>query len=145
MILRILSLKHSKIIFEFLLPAYLILLILLAEEMATFDWIPYLEGKLMTYYEIIALIFSIIALLFAFISYMVYLLLSKYSILPAIKDSAFKHIFTFLSSIPLICAALDVLYLIEGIIGMAAVLILGAILENGRQKWNPSTNASSPS
>ena len=97
----------------------------------------------MTYYEIIALIFSVIALLLAFISYMIYLILSKYSILPAIKDSAFKHIFTFLSSIPLICAALDVLYLIEGIIGMAAVLILGAILDNGRQKWVPSINTTS--
>jgi len=45
--------------------------------MATFDWIPILEGKYMTYYQIGALIFSALDLLGAFIFFLIYLILSN--------------------------------------------------------------------
>lgn len=47
--------------------------------MATFDWIPLLDGKYMTYYQIGALIFSAINLLFAILCFLAYLILCKLS------------------------------------------------------------------
>jgi hypothetical protein len=112
--------------------------------MATFDWIPILEGKYMTYYQIGALIFSAIDVLFALISYLIYLIISKYlytkkqqnplirsSPLNIWKNIAFASIFVWLSFIPLVCSALDVIYLVEGIIGMFAILLTGIYLSNG--------------
>ncbi len=49
--------------------------------MATFDWIPILDGKYMTYYQIGALIFSVIDLLLAILCFVTYLILSKFSAL----------------------------------------------------------------
>ena len=44
--------------------------------------------------------------------------------------------FIFLSIIPLICSALDVIYLILGAIGMGGILALMVILNNGRKLWD---------
>lgn len=48
--------------------------------MATFDWIPLLDGKYMTYYQIGALIFSAIDLLFAILSFIAYLIICQFSV-----------------------------------------------------------------
>jgi hypothetical protein len=45
--------------------------------MAKFDWIPYLEGKYLSYYQWFAVIGSTVMLALAFISFFVYLGLSK--------------------------------------------------------------------
>ena len=45
--------------------------------MANFDWIPYLEGRYLSYYQIGILVLSAICLLFAFLSFLVYLIASK--------------------------------------------------------------------
>lgn len=93
--------------------------------MATFDWIPILEGKYMTYYQIGALVFSAIFLLFAFFSFILYLILSKIQFIKKQKNPLVRHTpiakwksiafvstFIWLSLIPLVCSALDVIYLI---------------------------------
>ena len=119
--------------------------------MARFDWIPYLEGKYLTYYQWFAVLGSTAMILFSFLSFVVYLALSKIryhdqqyqglflsrkSTIEKAKDIAFNAIFWFLSGVPLICSALDVIYLLEGIIGMTAVLAAMVILDNGRRKWD---------
>ena len=98
--------------------------------MATFDWIPYLEGKYMTYYQIGALVFSAIACVFSLISYFIFLAYSGTSH-TKIKNFAFHSIFSCLSSIPLICAAFDVIFFLEGVILMGLVLLSGEIIKNG--------------
>lgn len=45
--------------------------------MARFDWIPYLEGKYLTYYQWFAVLGSTAMIVFAFISFVIYLILSK--------------------------------------------------------------------
>lgn len=90
-------------------------------------------------------------LLLAFASFVIYLILSKAkthedelnnhistrkSLLEKLKDTFFNTTFIFLSIIPLICAALDVTYLIVGIIGQAGILTIMVILNNGRKNWN---------
>lgn len=45
--------------------------------MARFDWIPYLEGKYLTYYQWFAVLGSTAMIVFAFLSFVVYLGLSK--------------------------------------------------------------------
>ena len=77
--------------------------------MAEFDWIPYLEGKYMTYYQIGALVFSAIAMFFALLAFIAFLAFSKSK---SIKKLTLKIIFHCLSSIPLICAAFDVIFFI---------------------------------
>lgn len=45
--------------------------------MAKFDWIPYLEGKYLSYYQWFAVIASTVLIAFAFLSFIMYLVLSK--------------------------------------------------------------------
>jgi hypothetical protein len=112
--------------------------------MAKFDWIPYLEGKYLSYYQWFAVIGSTVLLLLSFLSFVIYLILSKIkfhelqyekgeinqrkSITEKSKDFFFSLTFTFLSIIPLICAGLDVTYFIVGFVGMAIILIIKSIL-----------------
>ena len=114
--------------------------------MATFDWIPFLEGKYLSYYQIGALIFSAICLLFAFLSYIGYLIASKITmaqmmsrgrthiVIRSFKKGFYIAIFVWLGFIPMVCQALDVLNLIEGIVGMLAIYALGIYLHSGIQE-----------
>jgi hypothetical protein len=114
--------------------------------MATFDWIPYLEGKYMTYYQIGALVFSAICLLFALLSFILYLISSKIcdaqhavargnrSWMGSIKKLSYISIFGWLGFIPMICQALDVLNIFEGILGMFVIYMVGIYLYNGIQE-----------
>lgn len=119
--------------------------------MAKFDWIPYLEGKYLTYYQWFAVLGSTAMLVLAFVSFFVYLGLSKIKsheseMMPGptskkawiekLKSYFFNTTFVLLSIIPVICAALDVTYMIVGIIGEAGILSLMVILNNGRNKWD---------
>lgn len=61
---------------------------------------------------------------------------SKKAWIEKLKTIFFNAIFVFLSLIPLICAALDVTYMVVGIIGEAGFLSLMVILNNGRNKWD---------
>ena len=73
-----------------------------------------------------------------------YLLLSKINgkypegspyhqpIIDKLKDIAFNTAFVSLSIIPLICAGLDVINFVGGVLGMALILILLSLLNNGR-------------
>lgn len=45
--------------------------------MARFDWIPYLEGKYLNYYQWFAVLGSSAMLVLAFLSFVIYLVLSK--------------------------------------------------------------------
>ena len=110
--------------------------------MATFDWIPILEGKYMTYYQIGTLVFSVLFLILALLSFIVYLVLNKiwdalrYQSKPwlkILKQIAYISIFVWLGFIPMVCQALDVINFFEGIIGMFAVYLLGIYLQNGLQ------------
>ena len=80
--------------------------------MAEYDWLPYLEGKYMTYYQIMALIFSAIAILFSLICFTIFLLISKLNPHSKFKDLLVRMIFYSLALIPLICMAFDVVGLI---------------------------------
>lgn len=114
--------------------------------MATFDWLPALEGKHMTYYQIGALIFSLIDLILAFLSYLLYLILSKIStaritntshrnkIIDLLKHIAYVAIFVWLSFIPLVCAALDVINIFEGMVGMFAIYMIGIYVKHGLEE-----------
>lgn len=55
--------------------------------------------------------------------------------LQKLKNIFFNLTFIFLSIIPLICAALDVTYMVVGIIGEAGILSAMVILNNGRKRW----------
>lgn len=74
-------------------------------------------------------------------------MLGSQSTVEKLKDVAFNTGFRLLSGIPLICSALDVIYLIEGIIGMTSILAIMVLLDSGRRKWDcemhTSTNSSS--
>ncbi len=139
--------------------------------MARFDWIPYLEGKYLSYYQWFGFIGSFVCLMLSIFNFFVYLILckiaihqhkykffnwvgSKNNIIEKLKSITFNAGFIFLSLIPLICQALDIIYLIEGILGQAAIMILGIYIDNGRKNWNNenipiststnSTNSCSP-
>jgi len=88
-----------------ILSRYGIIINWLSTSMATFDWLPILEGKYMTYYQIGCLIFSAICLLFAFISFLIYLLTSQKepSILKNTHKGAYLAIFLWLAGIPVVC------------------------------------------
>lgn len=114
--------------------------------MAKFDWVPYLEGKYLNYYQWFAAIASFVMLVLAFFSFVLYLILCKIEkernsgwflrgkkTIDKLKDITFNATFIFISIIPLICSALDVLYLIEGMIGTMAVLTLQIYLNSGRK------------
>lgn len=44
--------------------------------------------------------------------------------------------FVLLSWVPMICQALDIIGLIEGILGQVAILVIGVYLDNGRRLWS---------
>jgi hypothetical protein len=119
--------------------------------MAKFDWFPYLEGKYLTYYQWFAFLGSTALFLLAFLSIVVYLALCKIkfheqeysrsstifkSIIEGLKHIFFNATFVILSLIPLICAGLDATYFAVGFVGMCVILILLAILNNGRRRWD---------
>ena len=114
--------------------------------MAEFDWLPVLEGKHMTYYQIGALIFSAINLILALLSYLLYLILNKIATLSTmnyrnrnktidfLKQCAYISIFVWLSFIPLVCSALDVINIFEGMIGMFAIYAFGIYIKKGLEE-----------
>jgi len=121
--------------------------------MARFDWVPYLEGKYLSYYQWFGFIGSFASLVLSILSFFTYLILckielhqnkykflswasSKSQTIDKLKTVTFNAGFIFLSLIPLICQALDIIYLIEGILGQFAILLIGVYLDNGRKKWN---------
>ena len=121
--------------------------------MAHFDWFPFLQGKYMTYYQIFALIFSLIVSAFSAVFFFLYLILSKLTnnnpnyqflgserprkaTLEKLKGICFNMTFYCLSLIPVVCSALDVLYVFEGMLGMFAILMGCIFLDNGRRNWN---------
>jgi hypothetical protein len=56
-----------------------------------------------------------------------------------LKNFTFNGIFVSLSIIPVICSGLDVIYLVEGMLGMMAVDVVQIYLNNGRKKWDEET------
>lgn len=119
--------------------------------MAKFDWVPYLEGKYLNYYQWFAAIGSfvlfVLSLLF-FISYLIicklyqerekypWIGMKKKSFIKWLKDFTFNGTFVCITIIPLICSALDVLNIIEGMVGMMIVQVIQIYLNNGRNKWD---------
>lgn len=61
---------------------------------------------------------------------------SKKKYIDWLKDFTFNGTFVCITIIPLICSALDVLNLIEGMLGMMAVQTIQIYLNNGRKKWD---------
>jgi hypothetical protein len=61
---------------------------------------------------------------------------SKSTLIDKLKTITFNATFIFLSLIPLICQALDIIYLITGIVGQLTILLIGIYLDNGRKLWN---------
>lgn len=119
--------------------------------MAKFDWIPYLEGKYLTYYQWFAVLGSTGLLVLAFLSFTLYLILCKIHIheqqykgsflgrkstIDKLKNFTFNSTFCLLSGIPLVLSALDIIYLIEGMIGMSGILSIMVLLDNGRNLWD---------
>lgn len=93
--------------------------------MAKFDWVPYLEGKYLNYYQWFATIGSFVMLVLSLISAALYLILSKIAatnphshnqsskkLIDKLKNITFNGAFIFLTIIPLICSALDVINLV---------------------------------
>ena len=118
--------------------------------MAKFDWIPYLEGKYLTYYQWFGVIGSTVLIVLSFLSFMTYLilckikihkdqhkinLLSNKSFLEKLKTIFFNAGFCFISGIPLICSALDIVYMVIGILLMTTILGAMVIIDNGRKRW----------
>ncbi len=60
---------------------------------------------------------------------------NKTSFAEKIKSFTFKAAFIWLSLIPLICQALDVIFLLTGILGQLSILVIGIYLDNGRKLW----------
>lgn len=48
--------------------------------------------------------------------------------------------FVWLSLIPLICSALDIIYLVAGMVGMAAIFTVQVFMDNGRKLWDRKEN-----
>jgi len=100
----------------------------------------------MTYYQIGALIFSVLDLILAFLSYLIYLILSKIAstritnynnrnkTIDFLKQCAYVAIFVWLSFIPLVCSALDVINIFEGMIGMFVILTIGIYIKKGLEE-----------
>lgn len=129
--------------------------------MAMFDWVPYLQGKYLTYYQFFAAFASTIALTLSFLSFFLYLILCKITttitinkkgqqkllkrqnsnkIIEKLKNASFNAGFIFLSLVPLILSALDVIYLVAGMLGMMGVYLLQAYMNNGRRNWTKMEN-----
>ena len=104
--------------------------------MAAFDWVPYLNGKYLTYYQWFATIFSAIAFILALLCFVAYLIFCKItqvryhyepvnywdrSLIQRLQRASFNLTFFFLTLIPLFWAAFDGIYLIEGFLGMVAI------------------------
>ena len=105
----------------------------------------------MTYYQIGALVFSAICLLFALISYITYLLTSHkphtryqqqhHPFLKGVHKGAYLAIFGWLGGIPIVCQALGVLSLLEGIVATLAVYLVGLYLKKGISQQQRSRTA----
>ena len=114
--------------------------------MAKFDWFPYLQGKYLNYYQWFSLIATTVLLAISLISIFLYLVLCKLSshpqlnptkkkLITKLKNITFNGTFVSLTFIPLICTAFDVLYMVEGMLGMMAISTIQIFLDNGRQLW----------
>lgn len=116
--------------------------------MAKFDWVPYLEGKYLNYYQWFAAIGSFAMLVLSLLSAILYLILCKIAavnpharthaskkLIDRLKNITFNGAFIFLTIIPLICSALDVINLVEGMLGMMLVSTIQIFLDNGRKQW----------
>lgn len=107
----------------------------------------------MSYYQWFAFLGSFACLVLSILSFIVYLIVCKIeihqktyrllgwisarnSLTDKVKTITFKAGFIFLSLIPLICQALDVIYLVTGILGELVILVVGIYLDNGRKLWN---------
>lgn len=62
--------------------------------------------------------------------------MKKKSFINWLKNFTFNGTFVCITIIPLICSALDVLNVIEGMIGMMIVQVIQIYLNNGRNKWD---------
>ena len=113
--------------------------------MAKFDWVPYLEGKYLHYYQWFATIASAALVALAFISFVLYLILckiqhhtpAKKTLIQKLKNITFNGGFILLTIIPLAWSALDGISLIEGMLGMMLVSTVQIYLDNGRKLWRP--------
>lgn len=113
--------------------------------MAKFDWVPYLQGKYLNYYQWFGAIGSFALLMISLLSFFLYLILCKISslnphpskkkLIDQLKNITFNGTFVSLTIIPLILSALDVLYLIEGMVGMMLISTIQIYLDNGRKLW----------
>lgn len=61
---------------------------------------------------------------------------SNKTVIERLKNITFNGTFVSLTIIPLICSALDVIYVVEGMLGMMAIQTLQIYLDNGRKLWN---------
>jgi hypothetical protein len=117
--------------------------------MAKFDWVPYLEGKYLNYYQWFAFIGCFVMLVLSLLSAILYLILCKIAavnprarsqaskkLIDRLKNITFNGTFISLTIIPLICSALDVINLVEGMLGMMMVSTIQIFLDNGRKQWN---------
>ena len=122
--------------------------------MAKFDWVPYLEGKYLHYYQWFAVIATAALLLISFLSFFLYLVLCKISpsppssprrislnksLIQKLKNITFNGSFICLTIIPLVWQALDGINILEGILGMLAISAIQIYLDNGRRLWKAET------
>lgn len=113
--------------------------------MAMYDWVPYLEGKYLSYYQWFAFIAGFVMLVLSLLSFLAYLVLcylaqaAKQSLpfLNTLKSITFNGGFIFLAIIPLVCSAVDTIYLVEGMLGMMLILTGMILIDNGRRNWQP--------
>lgn len=120
--------------------------------MTKFDWVPYLEGKYLNYYQWFATIGTFILLCIALLSGLLYLIISKAGtvsrsptqkkLIDRLKNISFNGMFISLTIIPLIWTAFDGLYLIEGMLLMMMISIIQIYLDNGRQLWEEEASFS---
>lgn len=119
--------------------------------MAKFDWVPYLEGKYLNYYQWFAVIGSFVLLVLSILFFVAYLIICKIyherekyrwineekkKYIDWLKNFTFNGGFVCLTLIPLVCSALDVLYLVEGMVGMMLIQTIKIYLNNGRTRWD---------
>ena len=116
--------------------------------MARYDWLPIFHGKLLTYAQQYALIWSGVIAGISVVSFIVYLIASKAASneedihlmtkkrwMSKISNIAFNLAFIAFSFIPAVCSGFDVISYIEGIVGMMIICSILAFLNNGRRSW----------
>ena len=118
--------SRGSLKFSLLFKSLNLIIIIIILHMAKFDWVPYLEGKYLNYYQWFAAIGSFVCFVLSLISAILYLIICKLASTPTqhkwtgnkkklierLKNVTFNGAFVFLTIIPLICSALDVIYLV---------------------------------